>query len=224
LHQRLRNENSRIVIVDYGMGNIQSIYNAFEVVGEKACIVNDPSELSDAKAIILPGVGAFSDGIKNLQKLGFIDPLEEEVLRKGKPYLGICLGMQFLARESHEHGLHKGFGWIPGAVKKIEPSDPGFKVPHMGWNNVKVLKKDDVLFAGLGENPVFYFVHSYHLEPEEAFGGRVTSTSWHGTTITASVRKDNIFGVQFHPEKSQGAGLKLLENFVALVNRGDLHS
>jgi glutamine amidotransferase len=209
-------EDSRIVMIDYGMGNLQSIYNAFEAIGEKVHITDKPGELASASAIILPGVGAFSDGMRNLRQSGMVDALNEEVGVRGKPYFGICLGMQFLALKSHEDGLHDGLGWIDGVVKRIEPTDKQVKVPHMGWNDVAVVRKDG-LFAGLEDNPVFYFVHSYHLEVENGSSHVVTSTCQHGITITASVQKDNIFGVQFHPEKSQQAGLAVLRSFRDMV-------
>lgn len=204
-----------ITIIDYGAGNLQSIYNAFEALGEKTAIVREPSKLREAKAIVLPGVGAFGDGINNLEKLGFINALNEEIIDNKKPYLGICLGMQFLSEKSFEHGEHKGFGWINGVVKKIEPAEKQFKVPHMGWNDVKILKRN-VLFTGLDENPVFYFVHSYFFDVKEE--NAISSTCWHGEMINASLEKDNIFAVQFHPEKSQTAGLKLLKNFIDYSN------
>ncbi|OGS72941.1 MAG: imidazole glycerol phosphate synthase, glutamine amidotransferase subunit [Flavobacteria bacterium RIFCSPLOWO2_12_FULL_35_11] len=202
-----------ISIIDYNMGNLRYVANAFVALGQEVMVTSNPNDLRSASAIILPGVGAFSDGKRNLEKLGFIEILNEEVIEKGKPYLGICLGMQFLAQESYENGCHKGFGWINGNVKRIKPCESKYKVPHMGWNNVQVQRKDG-LFVGLGEGPVFYFVHSYCLDIEESSFNYVTSTCWHGVRITASVQKENIFGVQFHPEKSQGAGLKLLKNFV----------
>jgi glutamine amidotransferase len=196
-----------IAIVDYGAGNLQSISNAFEAIGAKAKIVNNPSELSQYKAIVVPGVGGFSDCMRHLINSGFAKELEEQVIRQKKPYLGICLGMQFLGEESFEHGKHKGLGWLPGSVQRIMPSESKYKVPHMGWNNVKIIS-ESILFQGL-TGPTFYFVHSYHLESP----GLITSSCYHGTEVSASVEKGHIFGVQFHPEKSQGAGLKVLENF-----------
>ena len=215
-----------ITLVDYGMGNLRSVLNAFEAVGEKICLTSDPADLQKASAIVLPGVGAFGDGIKNLQELHLIEVLEEEVLRKKKPYLGICLGMQFLAEESFEGGRHRGFGWIRGAVRRIEPNDKRFKIPHMGWNDLK-LERPSELFTGLPEAPIFYFVHGYQLEVGQEDAQAVTATCCHGTTITASVQKENIYGVQFHPEKSQRVGLQLLKNFVTLthqVEHAGIHS
>lgn len=205
-----------IAIVDYGVGNLRSVMNAFEAIGQQAHITSDPRELKDADAIVLPGVGAFGRGMDMLRKLDFIDPLNEEVIAREKPFLGICLGMQFLGRESLEAGRHEGLGWLPGTVNKIVPCDSKYKVPHMGWNNLTV-EREDSLFAGLDPEPVFYFVHSYHLEVDEEASEVVTSTCWHGTKITAGVQRNNIMGVQFHPEKSQQVGLQLLKHFVNTI-------
>jgi glutamine amidotransferase len=202
-----------IAIIDYGAGNLRSVFNAFEAIGEKPYIASKPEELKKALAIILPGVGAFGDGIVNLKKLNFVDQLTEEVLVKKKPYLGICLGMQFLADVSMEMGVHSGLGFVNGAVRAISPNNSKFRIPHIGWNNVAV-KNRNPLFEGLEDEPVFYFVNSFYFEPDESELDVISSTCWHGATITASIQKNNIFGVQFHPEKSQQAGLKLLENFI----------
>lgn len=205
-----------IAIVDYGMGNIQSIYNALEVVGENPRVVDDPDDLGTAEGIILPGVGAFADGMAALHDRGFVDELEQRVLNDEVPYLGLCLGMQFLASTSTEHGEHDGLDWIPGTVRRIEPDSTEFTVPHMGWNSVTT-RSDSVLYREFPTKPTFYFVHSYQFAPENE--AVITGTSWHGTEITASVRKDNLFGAQYHPEKSQGTGLRLLENFTEFVER-----
>ncbi len=207
-----------IAIIDYGMGNLKSICNAFEVLGANVFVTSDPKDLEQAEGIILPGVGAFRDGMKNLEERGFIAVLEEQVLKQKKPYLGICLGMQFLAKKSHEHGLHKGLGWIEGEVRLIEPENLKYKVPHIGWNEV-LFKAEGFLFKGLGDKETFYFVHSYGFVPTAAEKYIVRGTTWHGTEIVASVEKENILGVQFHPEKSQGAGLKILENFLHFVSQ-----
>jgi glutamine amidotransferase len=208
--------DSSVVIVDYGMGNIRSIYNALEVVGGNPRIVDDPDDIGDADGIIVPGVGAFADGMAALHERGFVEALERHVQTDGIPYLGLCLGMQFLATESYEHGEHDGLGWIPGVVRRIEPEDETFTIPHMGWNSVDT-ESESPLYSDFPSDPTFYFVHSYQFDPETA--SVTTGTSWHGAEITASVRKDNIFGVQFHPEKSQGTGLRLLENFTDYVER-----
>lgn len=211
---------SGIVILDYGMGNIQSIKNALAVIGENPRLVSSPDELGTPAGIILPGVGAFEDGIQNLRTQGFIEPLEELVLDGDIPYLGLCLGFQFLAERSHEHGTHDGFGWIPAEVTRIVPDDE-HRVPHMGWNETNVKDPDDsVLFDGFDTAHTFYYVHSFCVEMEPEHTDLVAATAWHGTDITAAARKENIFGVQFHPEKSQSAGLRLLENFVTFATGG----
>lgn len=207
-----------VIIIDYEMGNLRSIYNAFVALGCDTKITRSYKDFDDAKLIVLPGVGAFEEGIKKLKKLKMIDALNEQVISKGKAYLGICLGFQFLATESWEHGITKGFNWIPGIVEKIIPNNRKFKVPHMGWNDVDV-HKPEIMFDGLGGNPVFYFVHSYSFKPDDECAHYVTSTCWHGTEIAATVRRDNIYGVQFHPEKSQAVGLKLLQNIVSSVEK-----
>jgi len=203
-----------IAIVDYGMGNLRSIHNALDYVGGKPRITARPQDLEDAAAVVLPGVGAFSDAMRALRDSGMVEVMEREVLDKGKPFLGICLGMQLLARESDEGGLHAGLGWIDARVERIRPDDPTCKVPHMGWNNVTVLD-DGVLFKGLkDENVTFYFVHSYQVVPDAGHEDMLTMVSWHGCRIHAALRKDNIMATQFHPEKSQMAGIKVLSNFV----------
>lgn len=208
--------DNKIAVIDYGMGNLQSIYNAFEAIGEKVSIIDTPAALSDASSIVLPGVGAFGDGMSNLRNSGMLEALNEQVIKRGKPFLGICLGMQFLADCSYENGVHEGLGWISGSVKRIQPEDKRFKVPHMGWNDVEIINNEGV-FANIEGNPVFYFVHSYHFEVVGGSAQTVTSTCWHGATITASVQSGNIYGVQFHPEKSQQAGIAVLTNFRELV-------
>ncbi len=204
-----------ISVVDFDAGNLRSVVNAFEAIGQCVHVTEDPRDLRRADAVVLPGVGAFQR-IRHLEELGFVEALREEVLGRGKPYLGICLGMQFLGNEGLEGGVHKGLGWIGGVVRRIEPTDRRFRVPHIGWNAVHV-ERESPLFAGLGPEPVFYFVHSYYLDVDEAAAEDIVATCRHGTSVTAAVQRSNIFGVQFHPEKSQQNGLRLLENFVALI-------
>ena len=205
-----------IAIIDYEAGNLKSVYNALETIGQAPTVTSNPIELKKAEAIVLPGVGAFGEGMAALKRKNVIDALSEEVLVKKKLFLGICLGMQFLAGESEEIGTHSGLGWLNSQVRRIQPNDAKFKIPHMGWNNVEI-KKRNPLFEKLEVEPVFYFVHSYYLELMDDPATTISSTCWHGATITASVQKENIFGVQFHPEKSQRTGLHLLENFVNLI-------
>jgi len=200
-----------VVIIDYGMGNLFSVKNALEAIGVEAKISNEPDDLRRAEQIILPGVGAFPDGMKNLKNLDIIPILEEEVLEKKKPFLGICLGAQLLATQGEEHQLTDGLGWIKGRVRRFQVDESKFRIPHIGWNDV-FPKKDNILFKNV-HPPIFYFVHSYHLVPEDQ--SVIVATSEYGETFAAALQKENIFGVQFHPEKSQKNGLRILENFLA---------
>ena len=148
-----------IAIIDYGAGNLRSVASAFEAIGRHPLITNQPGDLAKAAAIVLPGVGAFGDGMESLRRFGLIEALAEAVLEKKKPYLGICLGLQFLGTESLEHGTHAGLGWIKGRVERIVTNSNEFRIPHIGWNNLH-LQRPSPLFAGLPPEPVFYFVHS----------------------------------------------------------------
>jgi len=201
--------SGKVTIIDYGMGNLQSVINAFMAVGAKVTVTDCPQDLYNADRIVLPGVGAFGDGMKNLRDRGWIEVLKNEVLVKKKQFLGICLGMQLLATTGTEHGRHTGFGWIPGTVEKFP--DCRLPVPHIGWNDVYFTNKNS-LFAGLGDAQVFYFVHSYVLRPEDpsVISGKCT----YGIDFAASIESDNIFATQFHPEKSHKAGLAVLKNFL----------
>ncbi len=202
-----------LAVIDYGMGNLKSVKNAVEALSEEVLLTRDPAEIERADGIILPGVGAFGEGMQNLEEFGLVDVLNKEVIEKKKPYLGICLGLQFLARTGFEDGEKSGLGWVEGDVKLMKP-EGDFKIPHMGWNNVEVLKPS-VILEGLKEDPVFYFVHSFALELDSSEEGILTSVASHGCRVTASIEKDNIFATQFHPEKSQSAGLMILKNFIS---------
>jgi len=202
----------KIAIIDYGMGNLRSVVNAFNAIGYLASIVQDPNDLSQASHIVLPGVGAFGDGMKNLRSSGWLDVLEKEIIEKRKPFLGICLGMQLLATMGTEYGLHEGLNWISGTVKKIEGNDPQIRVPHVGWNDVFFLKKDG-LYREMGNSQTFYFVHSYVFDVKDK-NNIVSGLTGHGIEFISSIEKDNIYATQFHPEKSQKIGLKVLENFI----------
>ncbi len=202
-----------IAVIDYGMGNLRSVGKALEYVGADVVITGEPSKLKDSRALVLPGVGAFRDAVKNLKGKGIWDVVLEEV-KKGKPLLGICLGLQLLFEKSYEFGETEGLGLIKGEVIKFN-LPPEFKIPHMGWNQV-FKKKESPLLEGIKEGEFFYFVHSYYVKPEEE-GVVLTKTDYGGLFFTSSIEKDNVFATQFHPEKSQRAGLKLLENFVKLV-------
>ncbi|OGY67434.1 MAG: imidazole glycerol phosphate synthase, glutamine amidotransferase subunit [Candidatus Harrisonbacteria bacterium RIFCSPLOWO2_02_FULL_45_10c] len=199
-----------VVIIDYGMGNLFSVENAIKYFGAEVKISDQKEEIEKADRLILPGVGAFPDGMKNLEKLGIIDVLKKEALEKEKPFLGICLGMQLLAAEGEENILTKGLGWVPGKVKRLQVDERKFRIPHVGWDDV-IPKKDGMLFKAV-KQPVFYFVHSYHLVPEDS--SVIAGVCDYGESFAAAIQKDNIFGVQFHPEKSQKNGLAVLKNFL----------
>jgi len=198
-----------IVIIDYGLGNLRSVSKALEAVGAKVEVTNDPDKISKAKAIVLPGVGAFQRGMENLRRINVI-PFLVKAIKDGKPFLGICLGLQLLFTESEEHGLHRGLDIIKGKVKRFESS---MKVPHMGWNSIKfkVSSSKFKVFDGIPSKSYFYFVHSYYAEPQDE--AIVVATTEYGQEFVSAVNKNNIWGVQFHPEKSAKLGLKLLENF-----------
>jgi glutamine amidotransferase len=216
-----------IAVVDYHMGNLRSVQKGLEKVGFEALITSSPQKVMDAQAVVLPGVGAFRDCMKNLESLGLLGSIIT-CIRDGKPFLGICLGTQVLFSESEEFGSHEGIGIIKGRVKRFpenmmaestNPKSDGsyvrLKVPHMGWNTVSS-KKDSPLFKGIEDNSYFYFVHSYYVEPEEK--DWIIATTNYGIEFASVVGKDHIFTCQFHPEKSQSLGLKVLKNFGDFVN------
>lgn len=200
-----------IALIDYGMGNLRSVFNALDMLGAEVKICQNPEELFEAERLILPGVGAFRDCIHNLESRGLVEALNEVVLKQGKPILGICLGMQAMARQSFEMGTYAGLGWFEGDVIRLTPSDPALRVPQVGWNDVQY-KPDRVLFAGLPPAPDFYFVHSYYLHCDH--DEDVAGVCDYGGPVTASVQKNNIVATQFHPEKSQDYGMRVLENFL----------
>lgn len=205
-----------IAIIDYGMANLRSVYNALQATGADGHVTANPDDLKKADAIVLPGVGAFGDGMRNLRQAGFVEAMEEEVLHKGKPFLGICLGMQLLATTGLEHGEHAGLNWVPGVVDRIPvpQKDPALRVPHVGWNDVRFLQGDG-LYAGLGETQAFYFVHSFTYFPEQ--WEVVSGTCSYGLDLVASIEADNISATQFHPEKSHKVGLAVLNNWYSKV-------
>jgi len=205
-----------IAIVDYGMGNLRSVQKAFETVGHQAAVTRDPRAIADASHVVLPGVGAFADCMANLQRYSLVEPIRQAIA-SGKPFLGICLGLQLLFTESEEFGLHKGLGLLSGRVKKFPfgnghaPAANGrLKVPHMGWNGVTVQRTAPPL-RGIASGEQFYFVHSYYVEPRD-MSVAATMTDY-GPPFVSSVWRDNIFACQFHPEKSQAAGLRIVRNF-----------
>ncbi len=202
-----------IAIVDYDMGNLRSVEKAFLKLGLEAKVTRSPKEILNARHIVLPGVGAFKDCMRNLDQYGLIDPLLKSI-GAGKPFLGICLGLQLLFEESSEFGVHKGLGVLKGRVVRFPSSGAeGLKVPHMGWNSINK-KKESPLMNGIPEGEYFYFVHSYYAAPEDA-GATLTTTDY-GLEFVSSIAKDNITACQFHPEKSQKAGLRVLKNFGSL--------
>ena len=197
-----------VALIDYGAGNLHSVENALKRVGAQVSLVSDADALAQADRIVLPGVGAFAACYEGLASLpGMIDALESRVLRDGAPFLGICVGMQLLATRGLEHGETQGLGWIEGEMLALEPSDK-VKVPHMGWNDVMVAEDA----SGLVHPGEAYFLHSYAFDVAD--NAQVAARTDHGGSVTAAVARDNILGVQFHPEKSQAYGLALMERFL----------
>ena len=207
-----RIDMSKIVIVDYGMGNLRNVQKGFEKIGFEAKLTRNKKEIGGASAIVVPGVGAFKDCMDNLEKYGLVDPLLRSI-EEGKPYLGICLGLQILFSESEEFGTHKGLDLIRGKVAKFRP-DPEHKVPHMGWNTIEK-EKDVPMLQGIVSGDFFYFVHSYYVIPEEARW--ISTLTTYGEPFVSSIWEGNLFATQFHPEKSQQKGLRILENFVKSI-------
>lgn len=194
-----------IALVDYGMGNLRSVEKALELVGVPVRVTSDPEDLERAAGIVLPGVGAFAEAMENLERRGLSGPLLKAI-RRGKPFLGICLGLQLLFEEGEEGGV-PGLGVLPGRVPRLPA---GVKVPHMGWNSLR-FRKPALLWDGIPDGSYFYFVHSYYVEP--AREDLVAATTDYGISFAAAVSTGNLFGVQFHPEKSSSLGLRILENF-----------
>jgi imidazole glycerol-phosphate synthase subunit HisH len=204
---------TKIGLIDYGSGNYKSVHNALEYLNVDFIRINHPNKMNEVSHLILPGVGAFGAAMNQLRKLGFIDTLQEEVVHSGKYFLGICVGMQVLATIGTEFEETIGLKFIPGEVVHINVKEFDLPVPHIGWNEV-TLERNSPLFKDIEEESIFYFVHSFHFIPESP--EHLVSSCQYGQPITASIEKDNIFGVQFHPEKSQLNGLQLLTNFVNL--------
>ncbi|OPX63790.1 imidazole glycerol phosphate synthase subunit HisH [Methanoregula sp. PtaB.Bin085] len=199
----------KTAIIDYGLGNLRSVIRGLEKAGANAVITADAAEIAAADALVLPGVGAFREGMDQL------GPLKETVIAASRnvPLLGICLGMQMLMETSEEHGIHRGLGLVPGCVKRF-PHGSGMKVPHMGWNSLEIRNADHPLFAGLRQNEYVYFVHSFYADTTPEF---TLTTTQYICPFASTVANRNVFGVQFHPEKSGAAGLRLLRNFVGMV-------
>jgi glutamine amidotransferase len=200
-----------IVIVDYGMGNLRSVQKALEKVGQAALISGDPNRIADAAKVVLPGVGAFRDAIARLHETGVVEALVDHI-RAGKPFLGICLGLQLLFSKSYEDGEHAGLDVFAGEVVRF-PDLPGLKVPHMGWNQLRIRRPAPML-ADLPGEPAVYFVHSYYVVPKDA--NIIATETDYPTPFTSMIWRDNVFATQFHPEKSQRVGLGMLRSFARI--------
>lgn len=205
-----------IAIIDYGMGNLRSVQKAFEKIGFEATVTAEPKVVLEADKVVLPGVGAFADFMHNLEQGGFIEPILK-VIADGRPFFGICLGLQLLFTESEEFGVHQGLNVIPGRVVRfpegLKEQGEELKVPHMGWNQL-TLRGESPVFKGIDEGTNVYFVHSYFVKPDEE--RVVAATTTYGIEFCSAIRKDNVMATQFHPEKSQEKGLQMLQNFAEL--------
>jgi glutamine amidotransferase len=197
-------------IVDYGLGNLRSVAGAVERLGWTSVVTSRADELARCDKLLLPGVGAFGDGMRNLHDRGLVGPLTTMAMDEGKPLLGLCLGAQLLVSESEEFGKHAGLGWIEGSVRGIEQGK-GLRVPHVGWNELRQVG-ESVLFDGLADGALFYYVHSFVIEPADR--SVVKGETDYGRPLTAVIERGNVYGTQFHPEKSQLDGLTLLGNFL----------
>jgi imidazole glycerol-phosphate synthase subunit HisH len=210
--------SATVALIDYGSGNLRSAEKALARAaadlgsGQEILVTSDPNRVASAERVVLPGVGAFADCMRGVSSIpGMVAALEDKVLKKGSPFLGICVGMQLLADVGREHGDHKGLGWIPGEVVRMQPSDPGLKVPHMGWNALKLLKAHKLL-ESMPDGTDVYFVHSYVMCPKSR--DHLVATTDYGGEVPAIIARDNIAGTQFHPEKSQAIGLAFLSRFL----------
>ena len=199
-----------IAIIDYGSGNTFSVYNALDFLGHEVVITRDPKEISQASHIVLPGVGTFGNCMAQICDYNLPEILYHEVIENKKPFLGICVGMQVLASIGLEKGSFKGLGWIDGTVKQMDVSEYNLSLPHVGWNDIKIVQNNP-LFKGIKKDLSFYFVHSYHFVPKDT--NVIEATTTYGIEFVAAILKDNIFATQFHPEKSQKNGLTILDNF-----------
>ena len=205
-----------IAIIDYGMGNLRSVEKGFLKVGVDVRVTNSPQDVQKADGVVLPGVGAFKDCMRELTNLELTDSIAQAI-QSGKPYLGICLGLQVLFSESEEFGKCRGLDIFKGKVVRFHFENNDLKIPQMGWNTI-AFRKDNPLFKGIPDKSHYYFVHSYYVAPEE--DSIIATTTDYGIEFTSSVWQDNVFAVQFHPEKSQALGLRLLKNFGDIVTKG----
>ena len=203
---------NKIVIINYGMGNLRSVQKAFERIRVPAAISSNLSEIENAEKLVLPGVGHFERGIGNIKDRGLFELLNEQVQDKKKPILGICLGMQLMT-EFSEEGNCNGFGWLKARTQKFSFQDNGLKIPHMGWNNLSI-KKSDTIFKDITPDNFFYFVHSYYVSCESEHN--ILAETDYGKKFVSSFQKENIFGCQFHPEKSHDKGLQILKNYAEM--------
>lgn len=200
-----------VCILDYGSGNVRSVYNMFRALQAEVTVSNEPAAIQAASHLVLPGVGAFGASMEKIRARVPLDVVTDEVLKRGKPFLGICVGLQVLADVGHEFGDHAGLGWLPGRVVRLAAGD--HVLPHVGWNAVDVMRPSPLL-EGLGDAPDFYFVHSYALVPAQE--DHIVATTEYGSRFCSVAARGNLHGVQFHPEKSQRAGSVLLRNFLTL--------
>lgn len=200
-----------IAIIDYGAGNLQSVKKALDFIGAESVITDNPEVINACDKILLPGVGSFGDAMNSMTEKGLVETVKQNAL-SGKPFLGICLGLQLLFEESEESPGVKGLGIFKGKIKKF-PSDMGLKIPHIGWNSLSI-KQNDTIFKGIPENSYVYFVHSYYLHAEDEKD--VATVTNYGINFHSAVGKDNIFATQFHPEKSGDVGLQILKNFASM--------
>lgn len=204
---------SIIGLIDYGSGNFTSVLNAFEYLQLKVTRITAPEQMTDVSHLVLPGVGAFAAAMRKLECLHLVEELRRQLMEHQKPFLGICVGMQLLASLGHEFEEYPGLGFVPGAVKRIPAEQHDLLLPHIGWNELNLMRPSP-LFTGISDRPIFYFVHSYHMQPQ--MQQTVLATCRYGVEVVAVIESGNIYGVQFHPEKSQHDGLRLLRNFAAL--------
>ena len=202
-----------VAIIDYEMGNLRSVQKAFEAIGCSATVTRSPQTIDDASHVVLPGVGAFGDCMRNLERFGLVSSVRKTI-KEGKPFLGICLGLQLLFTESEEFGTHHGLDILSGHVVRFRPTEATMKIPHMGWNQIK-LTNSMPLLKDIPDGSYVYFVHSYYVEPDDQ--AIIGATTDYGASFASGIWKDNLFACQFHPEKSQRWGLRILKNFSLLT-------